>query len=52
LRAILFEAADSGESRSDDSLEPAMIKMLVAVLMTACVVNVACLLGHLSNVAG
>jgi len=24
-----------------------MIKMLVAVLMTACVVNVACLLGHL-----
>jgi hypothetical protein len=27
--------------------EPAMVKMLVAVLMTACVVNVACLLGHL-----
>jgi hypothetical protein len=29
-----------------------MTKMLVACLLTACVVNVACLLGHLSNVAG
>jgi hypothetical protein len=27
--------------------EPAMTKMLVAVLMTAFAVNVACLLGHL-----
>jgi hypothetical protein len=33
-------------------LEPAMNKLLVAVLVTACAVNVACLLGHLGNVAG
>ena len=28
-------------------LEPAMNKLLVAVLMTACTVNMACLLSHL-----
>jgi hypothetical protein len=28
-------------------LEPAMTKMLAAALLTAFVVNVACLLGHL-----
>jgi hypothetical protein len=28
--------------------EPAMNKMLVAVLLTACAVNMACLFGHLS----
>jgi hypothetical protein len=34
------------------SLEPAMNKMLVAVLVTACAVNMACLFGHLASVAG
>jgi hypothetical protein len=34
------------------NLGPAMNKMLVAVLATACAVNVACLFGHLSSVAG
>ncbi len=29
-----------------------MNKMLVAVLLTACAVNMACLFGHLSSVAG
>lgn len=29
-----------------------MTKMLVAVLLTACAVNVACLFGHLSGMAG
>jgi hypothetical protein len=29
-----------------------MNKMLVAVLLTACAVNMACLFGHLSAVAG
>ena len=29
------------------SLEPAMTKMLVAVLVTACALNMAFLLGHL-----
>ena len=33
-------------------LEPAMNKMLVAALLTACAVNVACLFGHLGAVAG
>ena len=33
-------------------LEPAMNKMLVAGLLTACAVNLACLFGHLSGVAG
>jgi hypothetical protein len=33
-------------------LEPAMMKVLVACLLTAFAVNVACLLGHLSGVAG
>lgn len=28
-------------------LRPAMTKMLVAVLVTACVVNMACVLSHL-----
>jgi hypothetical protein len=32
-------------------LEPAMNKLLVAVLMTACTVNMACLLSHLQAVA-
>jgi hypothetical protein len=29
-----------------------MNKMLVAILLTACAVNMACLLGHLSGTAG
>jgi hypothetical protein len=29
-----------------------MNKMLVAILLTACAVNMACLLGHLSGGAG
>jgi hypothetical protein len=29
-----------------------MIRVLVAGLMTACAVNLACLLGHLGGVAG
>ncbi len=29
-----------------------MTKMLVAVLLTACAVNMACLLGHLGTVGG
>jgi hypothetical protein len=29
-----------------------MNKMLVAILLTACAVNMACLLGHLSGAAG
>jgi hypothetical protein len=29
-----------------------MDKLLVAALMTACAVNVACLLGHLGSLAG
>jgi ABC-type dipeptide/oligopeptide/nickel transport system permease subunit len=33
-------------------LEPAMNKLLVGVLATACAVNMACLFGHLSAVAG
>jgi hypothetical protein len=33
-------------------LEPVINKMLVAVLLTACAVNMACLFGHLSGVAG
>jgi hypothetical protein len=32
-------------------LEPAMTKLLVAVLITACTVNVACLFSHLQAVA-
>jgi hypothetical protein len=32
-------------------LEPAMNKLLVAVLITACTVNMACLLSHLHAVA-
>jgi hypothetical protein len=32
-------------------LEPAMYKMLVVALFTACVVNVACLCGHLGAAA-
>jgi hypothetical protein len=32
--------------------EPAMNKMLVAALLTACAVNMACVFGHLSGVAG
>ena len=33
-------------------LEPAMNKFLVGALVTACAVNMACLFGHLSGVAG
>ncbi len=33
-------------------LEPPMNVILVVALMTACMVNVACLLGHLCGVAG
>ena len=32
--------------------EPAMNKMLVAILLTACAVNMACLFGYLSGVTG
>ena len=42
LRAILSPAF----------VEPAMNKVLVALLATACAVNAACLLGHLTSVAG
>jgi hypothetical protein len=33
-------------------LEPAMNKMLVAALLAACAVNMACLFGHLGGVGG
>jgi hypothetical protein len=29
-----------------------MVKVLVAALMTACLVNAACLFSHIGNVAG
>jgi hypothetical protein len=33
-------------------LEPAMLKLLVVALFTACAVNVASLFGHLSSLVG
>ncbi len=37
----------SSSNSCSEVLEPAMYKMLVVALLTACAVNIACLCGHL-----